>query len=179
MAHVAQDGPADDTDDQYAEQHTHQPHIQAHVSIQKVAELVGDNTLQFVATEGFQAAARDGDGGIARCETGCKGVETLLLFENIDFGHRHTGGDRHFFHHIVQSPAQRVLGVGCHPGAAQSARDLAAAGAETGDTKQAGQTDKSYRPQAGQSEQTDIVTDPRQTRCSCLPAFGAQVGNER
>ena len=119
-----------------------------------MAELVGDNTLQFVATEGFQAAARDGDGGVAGRKAGGKGIETLFLLEHINLGHRHTGGDRHFFNHIVQSPAQRVLGVGCYLGAAQPACHLAAAGAETGDTKQAGQTDKSQRRQAGQGEQT-------------------------
>ena len=53
--------------DRRPEQSVHQPHqpqVQPRVAIQNVAELVGDDALQFVAGQQLQAAARDADGHV-------------------------------------------------------------------------------------------------------------------
>ena len=51
MIAAAHDHAAHKAEDQYAEQHTHQADIQAHVTVQDVAEFVRDDTLQFVAVQ--------------------------------------------------------------------------------------------------------------------------------
>jgi len=40
----------------------HQPHIEASVAIENVAEFVGNDALQFIAREQFQAAERHANG---------------------------------------------------------------------------------------------------------------------
>jgi hypothetical protein len=61
-------------------------HVEAHVAVEDVAELVADDALQFVAGELFERAAGDGDDGVARGEAGGEGVERGLVVEHVDGG---------------------------------------------------------------------------------------------
>src|SRR5204862_8282774 len=69
---------ADHGDDQDAVQETHQPDVQTHVAVQRVAELVGDDALQLVAGEEVQAPAGHPDHRVAGAEARGEGVDALL-----------------------------------------------------------------------------------------------------
>jgi len=60
--------------DQNAEAHADQAHVEAHVAIQDMAELVRDHALQFVAREGFKRSAGYGDGRVTGAVTAAKAL---------------------------------------------------------------------------------------------------------
>ena len=97
---------------QNAEQHPDHADVEAHVAIENMAELVGDDALQLVAIELLQRTAGDGDGGIGGGVAGGEGVDPRFTLQHVDIGHRHARGQRHLLHHVAQSLPQRIRGVG-------------------------------------------------------------------
>ena len=120
--HAADDGEAED-----AENDSEQAEIEPHVAVQDVAELVGDDALQFIARQQFHAAARDGDGGIAGGVAGGEGVDALLLVHHIDLRHGHAGGERHFLDDVQQLALVEVRAVRIQQPPAHHGRNRAAA----------------------------------------------------
>ncbi len=127
MAGPAQHHTADQAEHHDAEQHAHEPDIQAHVTIEDVAELVPDDALQFVAVQCLQRAARYGNGRITRLVTRRKRIDAALLLEYVNLRHGRARGDRHFLDDVTQPAAQWILHVGGHGHAAQGNRNAAAA----------------------------------------------------
>ena len=58
---------------------THQPHVEASIAVQDVAELVRNDTLELVTPQQFKAASRDADGHVALRMAGGKGVDAALV----------------------------------------------------------------------------------------------------
>ncbi len=98
----AQDALAEQAHDQDAEDDGGNVDVQAHVAVEDVTELVGDDTLEFVARQLVEGAARDGDGRVGGVEAGGEGIEARLLVENVDRGHRDAGGDGHFLDDVEE-----------------------------------------------------------------------------
>ena len=95
--HSSDHGQAKDPEDQ-----AHEAHIQLHVAVQDVAEFVADDALELIARKHLHAAARHADGGIAGGMTGGKGVDPVLVLEEINLRHGDAGGDRHLFHDVQE-----------------------------------------------------------------------------
>ena len=91
---------------------SHQPQVQPRVAIQNVAELVGDDALQFVAGQQLQAAARDANGHVVARVSGGKGIDAALVVEHVNFRHGHPRSNGHFLDHVAQPLFIRVRGVG-------------------------------------------------------------------
>jgi hypothetical protein len=80
--------PADNREEQDSEQQPHQPDVQPHVAIQDVAELVGNDALQFITVQPLQCAPGHTDRGVIDREPRREGVDALLLVEHVDGGYR-------------------------------------------------------------------------------------------
>ena len=120
----------DQCDHQQPEQQAHQPHVEPHVAVEDVAELVRDDALQLGAVERRQRAARHADRRVRRVVAGRERVDAALLLQQIDLGHRHAGGDRHFLDDVEQPALQRIGRVRRDAHAAERAGDDSAAAAE-------------------------------------------------
>src|SRR5205814_319647 len=68
----------------------HEPQIEAHVAIENVAELVGNDSLKFVTRKYFHTAARHADGRIARGMARRKCVDSRLAVHEVNLRDRHT-----------------------------------------------------------------------------------------
>ena len=117
-------------DDQEPEHQPHQLHVQAHIAIEDVAELMPDHTLQLIAIQVLERPVGHGNGGIGRTVTGSEGVDPGFLFEHVDLGHGNTGGDRHFLDDVAQPLAARILGVGFDAHAPERTRHHRSAGSQ-------------------------------------------------
>ena len=102
--------------------HADQPHVEPHVAVEDVAELVGDDALQLVAGELLGAAAGDADDRVAGRIAGGEGVDARLVVQQEHGRHRHAGGERHFLDDVQQPALDRVGRVGKHAPAAAGAR---------------------------------------------------------
>ena len=144
--------PPDQPQHQDAEQQSHQPDVQAHVAVEDVAELVGDDALQLVAVEPVERAAGHRDRGIARRIAGRERIDARLVLEHEQRGHGHARGDGDFLDHVAQ-PAQRQVGrVLGHRHAAKLRRHGIAARTERGDAVQRTEPDDRQRRDAGEGE---------------------------
>ena len=105
----AQHHAADHRDGHDAAEPSDQPHVQAHVLVEHVAELVRDDPLQLVAGQRPDAAPGHADHRVARRVPGGEGVDRLLLHD-VDRRHRQPGGDRHLLDHVEDAPLLGVTG---------------------------------------------------------------------
>src|SRR5690606_38547480 len=78
----------DQADHQDTENDSGDTDAEPHVAVQNVAEFVGDHALQFIAGEFVERAACDSHGGIAGGEAGGKRIESGLVLQDVDRGHR-------------------------------------------------------------------------------------------
>ncbi len=108
MIAAADDHAAHQPEHQDAEKYAHQADVQAHVTVEDVAEFMRYDALQFVSAEEFQRAARDGDCGIARRKAGSECVDAAFLLEHVDFRDRDARRDCHLLDDIAQTPSQRI-----------------------------------------------------------------------
>src|SRR5690606_36996149 len=99
VAPAAQHEVTDHADDQDAVEPADEADVQAHVTVEDVAEFVGNHALQLVTVEQLDAAARDADDGVFLAVTGREGVDRRIL-EQVDRRHRQAAGDGHFLHHV-------------------------------------------------------------------------------
>ena len=123
----------DQRHDEQAEEPAHQLHVEPHVAIHYVAELVRDDALQLIAIQIVQRALCDGDCRIRRRVARRECIDAAFVLENIDLRHRNAGGDRHFFHDVAQASPLGVRGVLLDSNAAERAGDHSAAGAQLQD----------------------------------------------
>ena len=101
----------------------HEPHVQLHVAVEDVAELVRHHALQFRARQPLQRATRDTDHRVARIRSGGEGVDPLLIVHDPHLRHRNTGSDGHFLHHVEQAPLWQIRRGRLHRPAAEALRD--------------------------------------------------------
>jgi hypothetical protein len=95
-----------------------------------VAELVGDDALEFVAREFLEGAAGDGDDGIGGGETGGEGVDGGLVVEDVDAGHEDAGSEGHFLDDVEEAALGEIGGVRIDAASADALGDGRAAGGE-------------------------------------------------
>lgn len=124
------DTSADETEDEDAEDERREAQVEAHVAVENMAELVGDDALEFVAGEFFQGAAGDGDDGIGRSEAGGEGVDGGLVVEDEDAGHHDAGGEGHFLNDVEQAAFGEIGGVRIDAAAADALGDGGTTGGE-------------------------------------------------
>ena len=136
-----QHAPADQREQQDAEQGTHQPNVDTHVAVQYVAELVCDHTLQFGAIELLQGSPGDRHRGVRGRVAGGECVDAGFLLKHVNLGHRHTRSQRDFLDHVAQTAPVDIPRVGLDQRAAKLPRDLATARPQAGRLEQAGQAD--------------------------------------
>ena len=95
-----------------------------------MAELVGDDTLEFVAREFCKGAAGNGDDGIGGGEAGGEGVDGGLVVEDVDAGHGDAGSEGHFLDDVEETALGEIGGVGFDPATADALGDGGAAAGE-------------------------------------------------
>ena len=132
---------ADEADEEDAENDGGDAHVQLHVAVEDVAELVADDALQLVARELVERAASDGHDGVAGGEAGGEGVQAGLVLEHVDGGHRDAGGDGHFLDDVEQLTLAEVGGLRVDRPAAGHLGDGGAAGAHLRPFIEGGETD--------------------------------------
>lgn len=125
-----QDAAAGETEDENTEDQRGEAHVEAHVAIEDVAELVADDALKFVAGEFLEGAAGDGDDGVAGVETGGERVDGGLLVHNVDGGHGDARRDGHFFDDVEEAAFEGVGGVRIDAATADALGDGGTAGGE-------------------------------------------------
>jgi len=135
-----------------AEDDADEAHVQAHVAVENVTELMGDHALQFVAIEQPDAAPRHADGGIVGGVTGRERIDARFPAQQVHRRHLHAGGQCHFLDHIQQLAFIRVRGVGVEQFAAEHLGDRAAAPGQLGGFGEAADDDHRQRAQ-GDPEQ--------------------------
>ena len=76
-----------------------------------MAELMANNSLQFIAIQYLQGAPRNRNRGVAGRVARREGVDATLLFEYVYLGHGYARCDRHLLDDIAQTLPQRVADV--------------------------------------------------------------------
>lgn len=174
--HDPQDGAADQRKHEQTEQPAHELHVQPHIAVENVAEFVGDHSLELIPIESLESAPRDGHRRVRRRVAGREGVDPRLLFQHVDLGHGHAGGDGHFLDHVVQPFQPRIGRVPRHLHSAQRARHCPTAGPELQrlpDARQPQHAQNEHRAEHGAARMTGGVIEGREHR-----AVGAQGGQE-
>jgi hypothetical protein len=120
-----------------------------------VAELVRDDTLQLVALEPSDGAARHRNGRIGRRVAGRERIDAVFVLEHVYLGHRDARGNRHFLDHVVQPLESDVARAAFDASAAEGARDDGAAGAQRQRLEQAGAAHDREDDDRGEDERTD------------------------
>ena len=133
----AQQEVADDADDQDPVDHAHQPDVEPHVSAEDMAELVRDDSLEFIATEPLYATSRDTDDGIARRKSRGECVDALFVFEQIDGRRRDARRNGHFLHDVEQPAFVCVAGARRDQRSSERLRDHGASASQLGDLVEA------------------------------------------
>ena len=156
---MGEDLATDQADHQDPEQHADQADVQAHVAVEDVAELVGDDALQLVAIEPVQRATGYRDHRIRGGVAGGERIDAGLMFQHVELGHRHAGGDGDFLHHVAQATQGRIVGVLGHQRAAHLLGHRLAATAQAGDAVQRTQRDHAQRGHAGEQHHAGGLGD--------------------
>ena len=121
----------DQAEQQDAGEQADQPHVDAHVAVEDVAELVPDHALQLVAVE--PAATLPPVTVIAASAgrvAGGERVDALLAFEHEQPRHRHARRDRHLLDHVDEAAQLRIGRRRVDRNRADRQRDRRAAGAQ-------------------------------------------------
>ncbi len=144
-----------------------------------MAELVGDHALKFRAIQRLQRTTRDRDCGIGRVVAGSESVDAGLLFQNVDFRHRHTRSNGHFFDHVEQALFFQVARIGIDPYASQRAgNDTSAAGQRTGFV-QARKSDEGQHTQRRPKYRAGIDREPRPRHQLIVIPMPAAAGEQQ
>ncbi len=80
---------------------SHEAEIDAHVPVQDVTQLVGDEALQFVAVEANDRFLCDPNDGVVGSKS-CRKRVNAHFWEHVDGGSGDAGRYGHFFHHVEQ-----------------------------------------------------------------------------
>ena len=112
------------------EQHPDEPHVQPHVAVQHVRELVPDHALQLVARQPREGAARHGDHGIVDRVPRGERVDRVLVIHDEHARHRDAGRDRHLLDDVEQAAIEQVARRRIDRPRTDHLRDRVAAGRE-------------------------------------------------
>src|SRR5207302_11141386 len=110
----------DDGQTENAEHPPNEAHVQAHITVEKMAELVRDDSLQFIAREKFHATARHADDRITGRVSGGKCIDSFLVLQDVDLRNWYSRGNRHFLDDIQQLSLVGIVCVRVEQLAAQS-----------------------------------------------------------
>ncbi len=147
---------ADHPDEEDAVEQADQPDVQPHVPVQDVAELVGDDALEFVAVEDRRRSPRDADDGVPRREAGGERVDAGFAVHQVDRRRRGARGDRHLFDDVEQPALDRVRGAAIHQPAAKLLGDHPAAAAQLRDPVEAAAANHDQGGNQGQEQQARV-----------------------
>jgi hypothetical protein len=126
----AHDARSEIGDDEQAEDPRGEPHVDLHVAVEDVAELVTDDGLQLISIQVVERALRDRDGRFVRRVSGRERIDALLVRKHEHLGLAHARGDRHLFHDVDQALAREIVVLVVDLDAAERARDHRAARAQ-------------------------------------------------
>ena len=104
----AHDAHRDVGEDEQAEDPRREAHVDLHVAIEDVAELMADHGLQLVAVELVERALRHGHGGFIRGVAGGEGVDARLIRQHEDLRLADASGDGHLFDDVQQALALQI-----------------------------------------------------------------------
>ena len=107
-AAAAHDAQGEIGDHEQAEDPRREPHVDLHVAVQDVAELVADDGLQLVAVEIVERALRHRDRGFVGRMTGREGVDALLFGQHEDLRLADARRDGHFLDDVEQALALEI-----------------------------------------------------------------------
>jgi hypothetical protein len=133
-----------------------------------MAELVRDDALQLVTLEPLERAARHGNRSIGARAAGGEGVDGRFLLEDIDFGNRRAGGERHLLDDVHEAPLERIVAFSGDARAAERARHVPAAARQHRSAIQAGQCHEPERSRRNAEHEPAMAVEP------LFPAFGAE-----
>jgi len=165
-----EDAAPGDTEDENAEDKRGEAHVEAHVAVEDVAELVADDALEFVAREPLERAAGDGDDGIGGGEAGGEGVDGGLVVHNVDGRHGDAGGHGHLLDDVEEAALVERGRVGGDAAAAHALGDGAAAGGELVPFIKRGEADDGEGAEGDEGEELGLPENDR-------AVAGASVGN--
>ena len=147
-----EDAAADETEDEDAEDERREAQVEAHVAVEDVAELVGDDALEFVACEFFEGAAGDGDDGIGGSESGGEGIDGGFVVEDVDAGHGDAGSEGHFLDDVEETALGEIGGVRIDASTADTLGDGGAAAGELVPFIKRGEADDGESPEGDEGE---------------------------
>ena len=159
----------DDCQTENPEHPPNEAHVQPHVTVENMAELVCDNSLQFIACEKFHATARHADDRITGRISGGKCIDCLLVLQDENLRNGYPRGNRHFLDDIEQLSRVGIVCVRVEQLAAQSRCEGGAALRDFADFVEAAKNDDQQRAGADDGKQFRIpqsvdVVDRRMAR---------------
>ncbi len=126
---AAQHPVPDQADQQDAVEQGDQAHVEAHVAVVDMTELMGDHALQLFTAEQADGAAGHADHRVLGTQAGGEGVDADIV-EDIHRGHRRARGQGHFLDDIEQAALLEVLRREVDQATAQALGDHLAAGVQ-------------------------------------------------
>ena len=96
-------------------QDAYQAEVETHVAVQNMTELVRDDSLQLVTVQVVQRAATDADDRVVGCVARGKGVDAVLVSEQIHGRDRHSRRDGHLLHNVADLLFGKHAGRGIDP----------------------------------------------------------------
>ena len=121
-----------------------------------MAELVGDDALEFVAREFLEGAAGDGDDGIGGGETGGEGVDGGLVVEDVDAGHGDAGSEGHFLDDVEETALGEIGGVRVDAASADALGDGGSAAGELVPLIKGGEADNGEGAEGDEGEELGL-----------------------
>ena len=117
-------------DHEQAEDPRGETHVDLHVAVENVTELVADDGLQLIAIEFVQRALGHRDGGFVGRMPGGEGVDAGFIRQHVHRWFADARRDGHFFDDVQQTLALEIFVLRQHRHAAEGARNHHAAGAQ-------------------------------------------------
>ena len=102
---------ADTGEKDYAEQNPRKTDVDAHVSVENVAEFMGHDSLQLVPCQFGRATTGDSDHGVTGGKTGGKGIDAFFLHQ-VDRWNGRSRSNGHFLHHVENPSLEGISRVG-------------------------------------------------------------------
>ncbi len=114
-------------DQQDTRQHGDQPDVDAHIAVEDVTELVGDDPLEFIAAQGLQRTPCHNQHRLIGLIAGHEGVDRHLLVHHEQLGDRNPARQGHLLGDIAQLALATVPGIRRNrPGACHACDPLTA-----------------------------------------------------
>ena len=101
IAPVAHTGPQVENQLQ-SEDHAGQPHVEARVALSNMAQLMGHQSLKFIAVQAVKGAACDRNHRVILIPAGGKGIDAHHPVQHHDLRDRHAGGNRQLTGYVAK-----------------------------------------------------------------------------